>query len=167
MTDVREPLGAATAALVRRGLLALTVITILAAAFELATVQHWHDFEQLIPWLALTVLAVATVLSLLPGGWARIAARVLALLVLGASMYGVIDHTLVNYDSGPLDYRFADTWESEPSAQRWWYAFTKTVGPAPSLAPGVLGLAAMLLLLASLLDTRRRTAENNPAERNR
>jgi hypothetical protein len=29
-------------------------------------------------------------------------------------------------------------------------AVTKTVGPAPALAPGVLGQAALLLLLATL-----------------
>ena len=109
--------------------------------------------EQLIPWLALSVLTIATVLSLL-GGWGRIAARVLAIVVLGSSIYGVIDHTLVNYSAGPLDQRFADTWETLPSAQQWWYAVTKTVGPAPTLAPGVLGLASVLLLFASLVDTR-------------
>jgi hypothetical protein len=156
MTELRESASRTSVLLVRRALLALTVITILATAFELATVAHWQQFEQLIPWVALGVLIVATALSLSPRGWARIGARVLAVLVLGAAVYGVIDHTLVNYDSGPLDYRFAETWETIPAAQRWWYAFTKTVGPSPTLAPGVLGMAGTLLLLASLLDSRPR-----------
>jgi hypothetical protein len=156
VTETRETVSRASVPLVRRALLALTVITILATAFELATVAHWQQFEQLIPWIALGVLVVATALSLLPGRWARIGARALALVVFGAAAYGVIDHILANYDSGPLDYRFADTWATMPSAQRWWYAFTKTVGPSPTLAPGVLGLAATLLLLASLIDTRPR-----------
>ena len=158
MTQVREPLGAATAVLVRRSLVGLTVITILATAFELATERHWHGFEQLVPWLALVVLTVATVLGLRPGGWGRVAVLVLVLLVLAASIYGVIDHILVNYRSGALDQHFADTWESLPSARRWWYATTKTVGPSPPLAPGALGLAALLLLLASLIDTRPRSS---------
>lgn len=64
------------------------------------------------------------------------------------------DHTLINFDSGPLDYRLAETWETMPATQQWWYAFTKVVGPSPTLAPGVLGLSATLLLLASLLDSR-------------
>lgn len=156
MTDVREPASGTSVRLVRRALLALTVMSIAATAFELATVDHWHDFEQLIPWFALAVLIVATGCSLLPGASARIGARVLALLVLGASVYGVIDHTLVNFESGPLDFRFAETWETLPATQRWWYAFTKAVGPSPTLAPGVLGLAATLLFLASLLDSQPR-----------
>ena len=63
----------------------------------------------------------------------------LVFAVLGASVYGVIDHTVVNYHSGPLDYRFADSWGTLLPTQRWWYAFTRTVGPAPTLAPAILG----------------------------
>ena len=140
--------------LVRRGLLVLTVISILATAFELATVQHWHGLEQLIPWVALAVLSLATVVAMAPGGRGRVAARVLAILVIGASLYGLIDHIAVNYNSGILDQRFADTWERMPVIERLFYAVTKTVGPSPTLAPGVIGLGAILLLLASLLDTR-------------
>jgi len=146
--------GALSVALVRRVLYALTVIGIVATAFELATVRHWNGLEQLIPWAALMVLAVATVLALLPAGSARIAARVLALIVLGASIYGVVDHIAVNYNSGPLDQRFADTWDTLSSTQQWWYAITKTVGPAPTLAPGILGQTALLLFLAGLLTNR-------------
>jgi hypothetical protein len=160
MTQERERIGGgAVVVLVRRALVALTAIGILATAFELATVQHWHDFEQLIPWVALLVLAMATVLVLLPGRWATAAAWVLALLVLGASTYGVIEHTLVNYESGALDQRFADTWETLPSTQRWGYAITKTVGPSPTLAPGILAQSAVLLFLASLINPRRRSGE--------
>jgi hypothetical protein len=153
VTEIRNQRGLVSAALVRRGLYALTVIGILATAFELATVRHWLDIEQLIPWVALVVLAIATVLALAPFRWGRIAAGLLALLVLGASVYGVIDHTVVNYNSGPLDQRFADTWESLSPTKRWWYAITKTIGPAPTLAPGILGETAVLLLLASLMPT--------------
>jgi hypothetical protein len=143
-------LGRNPAALVRQALVALTVIGIFATAFELATERHWNDLEQLIPWLALAVLAAATVLVLVPGGRGVTAARVLALLVLGASIYGVVDHILVNFDSGALDQRYADTWDTLPLVERLWYAVTKTVGPAPTLAPGVLGQSALLLLLATV-----------------
>lgn len=151
MTEAVKRHGAVSAALVRPGLYALTVIGILATAFELATVRHWLDFEQLIPWAALVGLSIATVFAMLPVRWGRIVARLLALLVLAASVYGVIDHTVVNYNSGPLDQRFAETWESLSQTQQWWYAITKTVGPAPTLAPGVLGQTAVLLLLATLI----------------
>jgi hypothetical protein len=154
MTELLKPHGADTvsngALLVRRGLIALTAIGILAAAFELATERHWIGLEQLIPWAALAVLAVATVLVVIPDERGVTAARVLALLVLAASIYGVITHIVVNYDAGVLDQRYANTWDSLPTLQRWWYAITKTVGPAPTLAPGVLGQTALLLLLATL-----------------
>jgi hypothetical protein len=147
-----KPGGVAPAVRMRRGLIALTVLGVLAAAFELATEHHWNGLEQLIPWLALAVLAVASALVLNRGERGVIAARVLALLVLAASLYGVVDHILVNYNAGALDQRYATTWDTLPRAQRWWYAGTKTVGPAPTLAPGVLGQSALLLLLATLTD---------------
>lgn len=155
---MRPSPGTATTVLVHRALIALTVIGILATAFELATEQHWHGLEQLIPWLALAVLAVAVALALLPGGRGLVAVRILALAVLGASVYGVIDHVLVNHGAGELDQRFADTWDTLPAAQRWWYAVTKAVGPAPTLAPGVLGQSALLLLVATLAGPRREGA---------
>jgi hypothetical protein len=161
MTEVLEPHDADTVSsgvtIVRRGLLALTAIGILAAAFELATERHWNGLEQLIPWAALAVLAVATVLVVLPGERGVTAARVLALVVLAASGYGVITHIVVNYDAGGLDQRYAGVWDSLPLLQRWWYALTKTVGPAPTLAPGVLGQTALLLLLSTLDGLRPRT----------
>jgi hypothetical protein len=80
------PGGVAPAELMRRGLIALAVLGILAAAFELATERHWTGLEQRIPWLALAVLAVALALVLIRREWGVIAARVLALLVLGASL---------------------------------------------------------------------------------
>ena len=147
------------ATLVRHGLVALTAIGILAAAFELASERHWNGVEQLIPWIALAALAAAVGLLLVPGGRGVPAARVLAVLVLGASAYGVLDHVLVNYESGALDQRYAESWDTMPALQQWWLAVTKTVGPAPTLAPGVLGQSALLLVLASAGATRRREVE--------
>jgi hypothetical protein len=77
-------------------------------------------------------------------------------VVLGASMYGVLDHVLVNYESGALDQRYSESWDTLPVGEQWWLAVTKTVGPAPTLAPGVLGQSALLLVLASIGWTRRR-----------
>src|SRR5512144_1052260 len=150
-----KPGGVTPAELMRRGLLALAMLGILAAAFELATERHWTGLEQRIPWLALPVLAAAAALVVVGGDRRVTLARVLALLVLGASLYGVITHILVNYNAGALDQRYATTWDTLPQGKRWWYAATKTVGPAPTLAPGVLGQSALLLLLASLHGPRR------------
>ena len=148
---------------VRRSLLALTLIGIAATAFELNTEHHWNGLEQLIPWFALAALTVALVMAVLPGRGARLLATVLALVVLGASVYGVLDHITVNYNSGPLDQRFADTWESLSATQRWWYAATKEVGPSPPLAPGMLAQTALLLLLATLMRKKSAEAEPDPA----
>jgi hypothetical protein len=153
------PNGTNVVVLVRRGLVALTAIGVLATAFELATERHWNGIEQLVPWIALAVLAVALALLLVPGGRGVPAARLLAVLVLGAATYGVVDHVLVNYESGALDQRYSESWETLPTVQQWWLAVTKTVGPAPTLAPGVLGQSALLLVLASVGSTRRREVE--------
>jgi hypothetical protein len=75
---------------------------------------------------------------------------VLALVVLGASAYGVVDPVLVDLQAGEFDQRFADTWESLPLVEQVRYAVTKTVRPAPTLAPGVLAEVALLLLLATV-----------------
>ena len=45
---------------------------------------------------------------------------------------------------------------SLPLLERGWYAVTKTVGPAPTLAPGVLGQTALLLLLATVCKNQPR-----------
>jgi hypothetical protein len=147
------------AALVRGALFALTVVGILATAFELASERHWNNPEQLIPWVALAVLTVATALAAQSARGAQLIARILVLVVLGASAYGVLDHIAVNHDSGPLDQRYADAWESMPATRQWWYAATKTVGPAPTLAPGVLAQTSLLLLLAGLIKLPPREPE--------
>jgi hypothetical protein len=144
--------------LVRRGLVALTVIGILSTAFELASERHWNGVEQMIPWLALGVLVVATALLLLPDERGTTIIRTLALVVLAASVYGILEHVLVNFHAGGLDQRFAETWDATPFLAKAWYAVTKTVGPAPTLAPGVLGQAALLLFLATLCGPGRARA---------
>lgn len=141
----REP-----AALLRAGALTLAGISVAATAFELAGERHWNDLDQLIPWAALVVLLGAIGAVLVPRAAALTLSRVLAAIVLAASLYGIVDHTVANHDAGALDGRYSETWDDLPAAQQWWYAATKTVGPAPTLAPGVLGQAALLVLLAGV-----------------
>lgn len=156
--------------LVRRALLLLTAIGAGATAFELATERHWNGLVQLIPWFALAVLVLALGLAVRAGRRATVAARVLAVLVLAVSLYGVAEHVVVNHGSGPLDQAFSDAWDTLPMTTRWWYAVTKTVGPAPVLAPGVLGQQALLLLLATFVrpgatsGSRRRAVVGRGAE---
>ncbi|WP_231743569.1 hypothetical protein [Mycobacterium sp. GA-2829] len=151
MTLTRTRPSVTPSTVVRRALLILTLAGICATAFELASERHWNDVEQLIPWIALAVLLVALVLACLRGRPAHVAARGLAVLVMGASIYGVLDHAAANHNAGPLDQRYADTWDSLAATEQWWLAATKAVGPAPTLAPGILAQTALLLILASLL----------------
>jgi hypothetical protein len=152
VTQVRHARRADPLHLLRGSLSALTVLGIVGTAFELATLQHWNGAMQLVPWAALLVLAAALALHAGPAG--RVPqtglVRALALLVLAASLFGVMEHALVNYDAGPLDQRFAETWDALSPWLRWWYAITRTVGPAPTLAPGMLGQAAITLILATV-----------------
>lgn len=149
MTRVRHARRADPLQLLRASLTALTALGIVGTAFELATLHHWNGAMQLVPWAALVVLAGA--LALHAGRPASTyLVRALAMLVLVTSLFGVLEHALVNYDSGALDQRFADTWELLSPWSRWWYAITRTVGPAPTLAPGMLGQAAVTLMLATI-----------------
>ena len=145
-----DPARSDPARALRAGLVALTVVSILATGFELATERHWNGVEQLIPWAALAMLVLGVVAFLVPTRGGVACSRVLAVVVLAASLYGVVDHVLVNHGSGELDQRYAAVWEDLPAGEKWWLAATKTVGPSPTLAPGVLGMSSMLLLLAGV-----------------
>lgn len=138
-----------------RGLLALVVISLAATGAELATERHWATAVQLVPWVALGVLIVATALLAARGPGAARVVRALAVLVLLASVYGIVQHVVVNYDAGALDASYGQGWDALPVAARLWYAVTKSVGPAPPLAPGVLGQAALMVLLASFVRPAR------------
>lgn len=167
MTHVRHARRADPLSLLRVSLTVLTALGIVGTAFELATLHHWNGAMQLVPWVALAVLAAALALHAGPPGRpprTRLV-RVLALLVLASSLFGILEHALVNYRSGPLDERFADTWTTLSPWLRWWYAITKTVGPAPTLAAGMLGQAAATLILATI--GQRATATMAPVRRHR
>ena len=139
------------APLLRRGLLWLGGVTVGGVGVELAVAHHWSQPIQLVAWGALGVVAVAIALLARAPSAARVRlARVLAGVVLLSAAWGIWEHVYSNYDAGPLDFRYADTWESMTEASRWWLAVTKTVGPSPPLAPGALGQASLCVLLATL-----------------
>lgn len=88
-------------------------------------------------------------------------ARPLCLAVVAASLFGIYKHIEENHKAGPLDFRYSTTWDSMSTASQWWKAATKTVGPAPILAAGVLAQSAFAIAAATVSHpaTRRR----NPA----
>ncbi len=140
----------ATATFLRRGLLALATLTITGIAIELYTEHHWEQPTQLIAWAALIVLAVAIGLLVRAGqGWRVRVAQLLALVAVASAVLGIWEHIEANHDAGPLDRRYAATWESLSTPDQWWLAARKGVGPSPPLAPGALAEAGFAVLLAT------------------
>lgn len=139
------------AALLRRSLIVLAGLGIAATASELALERHWDGLEQLIPWafVAIAVIAFALLVA-----WPRRATiwvvRMLAAVVLVGVPIGIWRHINANYNAGFLDYRYAETWTTMSATGRWLRAATKTVGPAPVLAPAALGVVALCILAATI-----------------
>jgi hypothetical protein len=139
-----------TTGLLRAGVLALGAVATAGTAVELATERHWNSAVQLVPWCALVVLAIALgLLAVRPNRRAVTVARVLGVLVVLTAIVGIAEHVQANLDAGILNGAYSATWQSLPLTTKLWLAATKTVGPAPPLAPGVLAQAALLTLLAT------------------
>ena len=135
----------------RRALLALTAAGIAGTTIELAMIRHWTSTDQLIPWFALAVLAIACAsIVFRPTPSTIRAARVIAVVVAVAAVFGVYEHVHANYEAGPLDYRYADSWDGMSALSRWWTAASGGVGPSPVLAPLLMAQAAACLVLATL-----------------
>jgi hypothetical protein len=136
--------------LVRYGVLALAAAGVVGAAYELAAERHWGSPLKLIPWIAVIALAVSVVTALSSAPRMVTVTRVLAALVLGASLFGIAYHILDNMWAGHLDPAFGPAFKELPRLERLWYGATKTVGEAPPLAPGMLGQSALLVALSTL-----------------
>jgi hypothetical protein len=139
----------------RRGLLGLATLSVLAIAFELAAERHWNNTVQLIPWAVLVLMVAAIGLATSSRPTPVLAARVLAGLALAASAFGIYEHVADNYQVGELDAVYSDSWAHRSIADRVYLAFTKTVGAAPPIAPAALGQAGLLVLLATVGQGRR------------
>ena len=94
-------------------------------------------------------VAIALLARVPSAGKVRLA-RILAGVVMLSAVLGIWAHVESNYDAGPLDFRYTDSWDGLTDASRWWLALTKTVGPSPPLAPGALAQASLCVLLATL-----------------
>ena len=70
--------------------------------------------------------------------------------VILASAFGVLKHVQANYDTAPLDRVYGPKWDAMSALDRWWAAASGGVGPAPTLAAGIMVQAALCLLLATL-----------------
>ena len=142
------------ASIERHGFALLAGLAIVGTALELAAERHWDGAVQLVPWAAIAVVAAALVLHLLRRTPAAVrTVRAAAALVGASSVFGVYEHVRENYVTAPLDVRYTDRWPTMSATSKWWHALSKAVGPAPTLAPGVLALAALCLLLATVRRT--------------
>jgi hypothetical protein len=129
-----------------RSLFALSMLSVLATLFELASLRHWEG-TQFIPWLLAGAVLVG--LGLTAAGTARTLVRAICAVSVVGSLFGVWEHVQSNFESGPLDRRLGPTWDSMSTIEKGWKAFTQTVGPSPALAPMALALSGVLLALAS------------------
>jgi hypothetical protein len=129
----------------------LAAVGVVGTGLELGMLRHWESPTQLIPFAALTGLAVATGLATFARGHAAVSiVRALALVVGACGVYGVVVHVQANLSAGPLDARYATTWDSMSTLSQWWAALTETVGPAPVLAPLILTQTALFVVLATV-----------------
>ncbi|MEZ5144095.1 MAG: hypothetical protein R2726_16475 [Acidimicrobiales bacterium] len=135
----------------RRALLWIAVATTAGTTVELASLEHWTEKTQLIAWMAVVVLAVAIAIVWRARTTRAVQlARLLAVGVCGAAAIGVVAHVHGNYEAGPLDAQYGDRWDSMSQAARWWAALVKQVGPSPPLAPGILVIASLAVLFATV-----------------
>jgi hypothetical protein len=137
-------------ALYRRILTWLGVGTALGACAELAMLHHWQTPGQFVPWavLGLLLLAAAAWLTRRSTTTARILQGTAVVAAIG-SAFGIYQHVSANLDAGPLSGRFTGKWESMSAMSHLWAAATGSVGASPVLAPGMVGLAGVLLWLST------------------
>jgi hypothetical protein len=151
------------ASVLRRSLVGLVVIAIAGLTAELLVERHWGTPIRLVPWLALVALAYAALLLMRrPTAAAVRRARLLAGAVMIAASVGVALHINENYVAGPLDQRYEQLWAGMTEIERWWAAFSKAVGPAPTFAPAALALVALVLLIATQRHPALRAQLPNP-----
>jgi hypothetical protein len=138
------------ASVLRRSLVGLVVIALAGLTAELLVERHWGTAIRLVPWFAIVALAYAALLLMRrPTAAAVRRARLLAGAVMIAAAVGVGFHINENYVAGPLDQRYEQVWAGMSEVERWWAAFSKAVGPAPTFAPAALALVALVLLVAT------------------
>jgi hypothetical protein len=135
---------------IRRSVTLVAALAIAGLAAELVIERHWGTLVRYVPWLALAALAWA-VYRLWRGPTPRQirAARAIAIAAIAAAGLGIALHINENYTAGPLDQTYSLIWDTMSEPQRWWAAFSKSLGPAPTFAPAALALIGLLVLVAT------------------
>ena len=129
-------------------MLVVVVVAMVGIVVELATSRHWHGASSSSLWFAAGLLLVA--LRWIGRGAPAVCAPGAPWLRLSRwPACSAWEHVEGNYDSGPLDFRYATSWASMSEATRWWKAVSGGVGAAPPIVPGALALVAGLLVVAT------------------
>ena len=126
---------------IRRLILLLAALVLLAVLAELWLVDHTGDWLQLVPFAlsALGLVAVAAA-ALRPGKPTLVALRVIMALVAVGGVVGIGTHLLEN---------LAFEQEIRPNSTLWAALTAGFKGAAPMLAPGILIFAALLAFVAT------------------
>ena len=134
----------------RRSVILVAAVAIAGLAAELVIERHWGTPVRFVPWIALAALGWS-VWRLWRGPTARAlrAARIIAAASSVAALVGIALHVTENYKAGPLDAHYSLIWDSMSELERWWAAFNKSLGPAPTFAPASLILVSLLVIVAS------------------
>jgi hypothetical protein len=138
------------ASALRRSVILVAAVAIAGLTAELVIERHWGTPIRFVPWIALAALGWC-VWRLWRGPSARDlrVARVVAIASSAAAFVGIGFHVTENYKAGPLDEHYSLIWDSMSELERWWAAFNKSLGPAPTLAPAALILVSLLVIVAS------------------
>jgi hypothetical protein len=140
-----------TSTLLRAGVLALVAFGIVGTTVELVFLRHWSTATESIVWPVLLALVAAFgALILRPSRRVVQVVRVVAVVAAAFALIGIGFHVVENLDAGSLDRLYAARWDTMPAIEQWFDAITGAVGPAPTLAPGVLAEMGLGLLLATV-----------------
>jgi predicted RND superfamily exporter protein len=125
----------------RRFLLGVTLFVLVGAVLELYFAEHAADFVQLIPFGLAAIGAVSTAAVMArPKRASLIALRIVMFVLAAGSAYGVYEH---------LSHNVAFQQEIRPNIAFGNALIDALFGASPLLAPGVLGLAALLGIAAT------------------
>lgn len=151
MERLRRLLAGDTATVLRRGVLGLALLGIAGTLVELVFLRHWGSKLQLIVWPTVLLLALAaSLLARRPTARTVRLVRRMAVVVVAIAALGVALHVHANFDAGPLAKGYETRWATMSVIEQLFAATTGGVGPAPTLAPGVLAEIALGLLLATV-----------------
>jgi hypothetical protein len=127
-------------ALIRRLLLAATLVGMLGTLTELFLLEHYEDGWQYVPLIALTLGALLTLLVLLrPSGTS---VRMLRLLLLAFVVVGLLG--IWRHYAGNADFEL----ERHPELQGLALLWAVLRGATPALAPGTMVQLALFGLIA-------------------